>query len=209
LERQKQAEEERRELENKRKEWRVKIDEAKEKGPAYAEQSKTIWSSKAVENEMEDDYVVESIQRNDKGAIAEVTGSCAEGRVEFLAGLHDGADRKSPLALPTLDPARKVVGGLKKVNDEAKADVEFPNDGFRNRVRIDSIGSVNSIERGDKLPDESMETSWRVLAQIETSKGPLLIKVPMFESHVQGLVEYCKKQDENIKRRNGQMPNRE
>ena len=41
-------------------------------------------------------------------------------------------------------------------------------DMFKNRIVVTTLSSLD--------PAESIETTWRVLAQVETSRGPILVK---------------------------------
>jgi len=45
-------------------------------------------------------------------------------------------------------------------------------------------------------PTESLETTWRVLAEVETSLGSIVIQIPMFDVNVQKLIVACKRQGE-------------
>jgi len=148
-----------------------------------------------------------------------VKGSCQSGKAVFSASLYDENDSKLPLALPTFDNMH--TGGMQKVNDEPKVAVRFDNDMYRNRIVVTQLVSYNRpamlrrtlfkvaslglVQAGSPgLPNEEfIETTWRVLAQIETSKGPVIIRIPTFEPHVQKLLSTCKKQDEANKRRQG------
>jgi hypothetical protein len=50
---------------------------------------------------------------------------------------------------------------------------------------------------------ESIETTWRVLAEIETGRGRLIVQIPMFNANVQRLLVACGKQFENANNRRG------
>jgi hypothetical protein len=161
---------------------------------------------------MDDDYIIRSNQSNGQGAVAQVKGSCQSGKAVFFASLYDENDSKLPLALPTFDGM--TTGGMKKVNDEPKVAARFDNDMYRNRIVVTHLVSYNTaamlrqvlskaaseilVQAGSsRLPNEEfIETTWRVLAEIETSKGPVIIRIPTFEPHIQELLSTCKKQDE-------------
>ena len=50
---------------------------------------------------------------------------------------------------------------------------------------------------------EAAETTWRVMAEIETSRGTLYIKIPMFNDNVQKLIANCQHRYELEKQRGG------
>jgi hypothetical protein len=64
---------------------------------------------------------------------------------------------------------------------------------FKNRIVVTTLSSVD--------PAESIDTTWRVLAQVQTSRGPVVIKIPLFDSNIQKLLIACKKQQEITNRR--------
>ena len=114
------------------------------------------------------DYTVTTIQPNGKGAQASIEGICQTGRVVFLATLME-ADRDTPLGLPTFE--NMTIVGNKRINDDPKFATSFPNDQFRNRIVVATLSSLD--------PTESLETTWRVLAEIETSLGSMVISTLM------------------------------
>src|SRR6266540_4295474 len=52
---------------------------------------------------------------------------------------------------------------------------------------------------------ESADTTWRALAEVETSQGTVYIKIPMFNAKIQTLVTNCQRQNELERRRNGRQ----
>lgn len=139
------------------------------------------------------DYTVTTIQPNGKGAQASIEGICQQpGRVVFLATLME-ADRDTPLGLPTFE--NMTIVGDKRINDDPKFATSFPNDQFRNRIVVATLSSLD--------PTESLETTWRVLAEIETSLGSMVIQIPMFDANVQKLIGACKRQGEAANRHEG------
>ena len=166
-------------------EWRSRIDEAQKRGTEYAKLGDTKWSLAEKLNPMTDDteYTVSSRQTNGTGALANVTGFCSKDRVMFEATLHSSED-KVPLSLAN-SSAGGVVGN-KRLNDGKVFATNFPIDKWRNRI----ILSRQSFEQDDP---ESADTTWRVLAEIETSGGTLYIKIPMMDEKIQKLVAACKR----------------
>jgi peptidoglycan hydrolase-like protein with peptidoglycan-binding domain len=168
-------------------EWRGKIEEAQRKGVEYAKANDLSWSLAEKSNPMTDDkdYEVSSTQTNDSGAVALVQGRCLNDELRFEAVLHDASDPKVPLGLPG-----SSLGGLvgkKRINDAVAFANNFPLDQFRNRIVL----TQQSFKQDDP---ESADTTWRVLAEIETSQGTLYIKVPMLDPKIQKLLAACKRQ---------------
>jgi hypothetical protein len=182
---------------NAAKEWRRRVEEARTKGTRYADQAGTKWSLSEQNNPMTDekDYTVTSVQPNGKGAKALIEGSCIRkpGRVVFLASLHEITDRNTPLGLPTFE--KMTIVGDKRINDDPIVSTRFTNDAFRNRIVVATLSSMDLTE--------SIETTWRIRAQVESSLGPIFIEIPTFEVNVQKLLVSCKRQGELFNRRGG------
>jgi len=49
---------------------------------------------------------------------------------------------------------------------------------------------------------ESADTTWRILAEVETSQGTLYINLPIFNSNIQPLITNCQRRYELEKRQN-------
>jgi hypothetical protein len=54
-----------------------------------------------------------------------------------------------------------------------------------------------SFEQDDR---EAAETTWRVLGEVETSAGNLIIRIATFDTNIQKLIVECKKQYEMVRR---------
>ncbi len=178
------------------KEWSRKVDEARKKGPEYVDKAGVKWSLSEQKNLMTDDtdYTVTTTQRNGKGAEASIEGTCqTPGRVVFLATLLETANPDAPLGLPTFE--NMTIVGKKRINDDPAFATSFPNDKFRNRIVVAALSSLD--------PTEALETTWRVLAEVETSLGSIIIQIPMFDVNVQKLIIACKRQGEAANRHQG------
>ena len=141
------------------------------------------------------DYTATSLQSNGKGALARIEGACKKpGQVTFVATLGLEKDRDSALGLP--DFANGYLSGNKRINDDPAFSTRFPSQKFRNSILVATLSS------GTRAPEE-METTWRILAEIETSQGRIVIQIPMFNSNVQKMLTACAKQYENAIRRGG------
>jgi peptidoglycan hydrolase-like protein with peptidoglycan-binding domain len=204
-ERAKQAEidRERKRLEDeaeKAAEWRRRIDEAQKKGPEYADKVTDLkWSLQESTNPMSDeqDYTVSSRQTNGTGALAAVDGACSKDQVLFGATLHDADDSKIPLGF-SKSSAGGIIGN-KRINDDSVFATNFPLDKWSNRIVV----SRQSFHQDDP---ESADTTWRVLAEIETSRGTLYIKIPTLDAKIQQLIAACKHHYEIEKRRQPNTP---
>jgi hypothetical protein len=110
-----------------------------------------------------------------------------------VAKLYDDSDLASPLGLP--DFAAEYIAGNKRINDAPLFPVRFPMQKFRNSILVSTLLSLD--------PVESIESTWRVLADVETARGRIVIQIPMFNANIQKLLVACGKQYENAKKRGG------
>ena len=178
------------------KQWGMKVDEARTRGTKYAEAGDTKWSLSEIDNPMIDDkdYSVTSVQLNKKGAVAKIEGTCrSPGQVTFVATLGDNEDPNSPLGLP--DFAAGYVAGNKRINDDVAFPTRFQSPKFRNTIQLATLTSQHTAD--------SIETTWRVLAEVETARGRLIMQIPTFDANVQKLLVACGKQYESAKKRGG------
>jgi peptidoglycan hydrolase-like protein with peptidoglycan-binding domain len=179
--------------------WREKIEEAKTKGPEYAARIGDItWSLKERMNPMteENEYTVYSTQPNGSGAIAFVDGVCLKNRVVFQATLQHANDSKRPLGFPT--SAGDAVVGNKRINGEPVFATTFPISTWRNRIVVSTLSFSHDSA-------ESSDTTWRAVAEVDTSQGTVYIKIPMFNAKIQKLITNCQQQHELENRRNGRQ----
>ena len=208
IERQKRAEEqakraaieqERKRLEmeaEKAREWRRKIDEAQKKGSEYAKATDLNWSFVVSDNPMTDDqdYSVSSNQTNGTGALAVVEGQCVKDEVQFDVTLHNKNEPKVPLGYQ-----RSSLGGVigkKRINDNTALATSFPIGRWSNEFRLSNLSFRND-------DPESADITWRILAEIETTRGTLYVKLPTFDPTIQKLIINCKKHYEIEKLRQG------
>jgi peptidoglycan hydrolase-like protein with peptidoglycan-binding domain len=179
-------------------EWRRRIDEAQKKGTEYAQVTDLKWSLQESTNPMTDeqDYVVSSAQTNGVGALAQVEGICSKNEVVFETTLHNSNDPKVPLGFGSSSSGGIV--GHKRINDDSMFAISFPRDKWQNRIVLSRL----SFSSDDA---ESADTTWRVLTEIETSRGTLYIKIPMLDPKIQKLIANCKHRYEIEKRRMGSI----
>ena len=141
------------------------------------------------------DYSASSIQTNGSGAVASVDGFCKSDQVLFQATLENDTDAKLPLGFLT-SPYGGGIIGKKRVNDGAVLPTDFPTEKWRNRITVSTLAFAHEAA-------EAAETTWRVLAEIETSRGTLYVKIPMFNASVQKLISNCQHLYEREKQRGG------
>jgi hypothetical protein len=142
----------------------------------------------------EKEYTVSSTQPNGSGAVANIKGACLKDHVVFQATLQDANDPKRPLAFIT--STEGAVVGNKRINDDPVFAATFPTVRWRNRIVVSTLSF--SQESAD-----SADTTWRALAEVETSQGTVYMKIPMFNAKIQTLITSCQRQHELEKRRNG------
>jgi hypothetical protein len=182
---------------NRAKAWSEKIEEAKTKGPEYAARVRDIeWYLSERMNPMSEEieYKVYSTQPNGGGAVASIEGACVKNRVEFQATLLDAADSTRPLGFST--SAGGSVIGNKRINDGPIVPANFPTGKWRNRMVVTTLAFGQDS-------DEPADTTWRALAEVETSQGTAYIRIPTYNAKIQTLIASCQRQYELWKRRDG------
>src|SRR5262249_43817581 len=160
-----------------------KIEEAKKRGAEYADKTRDLtWSLTERMNPMteENEYTVYSTQPNRSGAVASIEGMCLKDQVVFNATIQDANDSNRPLGF--LSSANGAVVGRKRINDDAVFPTTFPTVRWRNRIEVSTLSFSHDSA-------ESADTTWRTLAEVETSQGTLYIKIPMFNAKVQTLIK--------------------
>jgi peptidoglycan hydrolase-like protein with peptidoglycan-binding domain len=170
-------------------ELRRKIEDAQKKGTEYADKEVDLnWSISERFNPMTDqtEYSVSSTQKN-SGVLALTEGQCQKNQIVFEATLHDAKDPDTPLGIPGSTPGGIV--GNKRINDDTAFATTFLNDKFRNRVILARLSFQDDAT-------EQADTIWRILAEIETAKGTMIIKIPTFDKNNQKLIAACKRQYE-------------
>lgn len=192
----------------------VKVAQAR--GLEYAASSGTSWSTSSTQNELTDKVqtTATSVQANDTGAVAEVTGRCIEpGKLEFTALV---IDRKGEPTVTIADVNTGELGGFiaqQRVNDAPVRSIILTNASFENQIslakvyfpidRIDAVkkapAELQVFEEFQSLLADSIygsgilagQTTWRILTDINTDKGRLLVKVPLYDPSVRQLALSC------------------
>jgi hypothetical protein len=142
----------------------------------------------------EQDYTVKSKQTNGSGALAAVEGTCSKNEVVFETTLHNTKDDPE-VPLGYANSSSNGIPGRKRINRDPVFATSFPKDTWQNQIVLSRLSFRND-------DPESADTTWRVLAQIETSRGTLNIRIPTFDLKIQKLIANCKHRYEIEKRRN-------
>ena len=207
---QQEEERQRQDAERKEKDARAALEEhqrqeAKPKGLEYARTSGTTWRITRKNDATTDDVdaTVESVQKNKDGAFASVEGVCRNGTIVFFATLVDEAGAAS------LDFSDRVDGyrGIRttyRVNDEIPSQKLIPQYQYSNRFFIVAFSAykqkVERLELGTHFGvDESLlldspplDTTWRIIVEINASQKPMLVKIPIYDDKIQELIHTCK-----------------
>jgi len=200
----------RQEAERKEKEVRAALEErqrqeAKPKGLEYARTSGTIWKIARKTNEPTDrvDVRVESVQKNADCASASVEGICRNGTIVFFATVVDEAGAAS-LDFPDRVDGYRGIRTTYRVNDENPSQKLIPQYQYSNRFFIVAFSAykqkVERLELGTHFGvDESLlldspplDTTWRIIVEINASQKPMLVKIPIYDDKIQELIHTCK-----------------
>jgi len=204
-----EKERQRQQAEREEKEARAVLEErqrqeAKPKGLDYARTSGTSWKVTRKKNVTTDkvDVTVESVQKNADGAFASVEGICRSGTIVFFATLVDEAGAAS------LDFSDRVEGyrGIRttyRVNDENPAQKLIPQyqysnrffivafSGYKQRVEWLDLGTHFGIDEFLLLDSPPLDTTWRVIVEINAAPKPIIIQIPIYDDNVQEFIRAC------------------
>jgi hypothetical protein len=206
---QQEEERQRQEAERKEKEARAALEErqrreAKPKGLEYARTSRTTWRITRKKNETTGkvDVTVESVQKNEDGAFASVEGLCRNGTIVFFATLVDEAGAAS------LDFSDRVEGyrGIRttyRVNDESPSQKLIPQYKYSNRFFIAAfsaykqrvewldLGADFGVDEFLLLDSPPLDTTWRIIVEINATQKPIIIQIPIYDDKVQEFIRAC------------------
>jgi len=206
---QQEQERQRQQAEREEKEARAVLEErqrqeAKPKGLEYAGTSGTTWKVTRKKNVTTEkvDVTVESVQKNADGAFASVEGVCRNGTIVFFATLVDAAGAAS------LDFSDRVDGyrGIRttyRVNDENPSQKLIPQyqysnrffivafSGYKQRVEWLDLGTHFGIDEFLLLDSPPLDTTWRVIVEINAAPKPIIIQIPIYDDNVQEFIRAC------------------
>ena len=156
-------------------------------GLQYASKGETSWRVVSKKNEMTDriDVSAISVQQNENGAVAEVTGYCDGAYVAFSTLIVDTSGN------PTVDlPQNLSLDGILGAPASTRLNDYAPE--FKILLRKGNFRNELVIARLAKSPPGQLSKTWRIYMQIETSRGPVLIKIPMYDKAVQEMISSCR-----------------
>jgi hypothetical protein len=181
-----------------------------QKGVEYAALAETHWNIARKQNEMTDqtDITVSSVQKNELGIVAEVHGSCKDNEEVAFSALIVDSEGKPSLTLPGRTSFGAELGSgipvLYRVNDATPYNTILPSLEFSNKFQVVVFGAPGGKS---ETPDNTARlvvamlganiflkpaNVWRVMAELKTSNGAIIVKIPMFDSNIQELMQSCK-----------------
>jgi hypothetical protein len=186
--------------------------EAQPKGEAYARLRETSWSSEENKNQMTDkvDVIAESEQSNGRGAVANITVKCERaGRMSFTALITD--ENGMAIVLPAYQPQvygnelPSRVNGTTRINEDQATSKIYLAPKFNNEFIFLTLVDPTSTQRasgsifdlvattmGDMISGTwDSGTTWRVLVQVDSSMGSVLIKVPLYDPSIRKVMTSC------------------
>ena len=196
----------------------LELTDVEQRGLQYARESGTSWQISQQKNEMTDrvDVTVRSIQKNDAGAVTEIEGKCAEiGLVVFTALVVDG-DGKPTVQFPS--HGQGILSGTRRINSDYAGPAIFTDEQFSNKFNILVLVNNTLLASGDasnvggpqgpaeflkafqntataiKLAatgPQAMDKTWRALIEFQSTMGDVFIRIPLFDSNIQKLVQSC------------------
>jgi hypothetical protein len=184
--------------------------ELHQRGVNYAALSETDWTIARKQNEMTDqtDITVESVQKNELGIVVEVQGTCKNQEVAFSALIVD-SDGKPSLTFPGRTSFGNAELGsgipvLYRINDSPAYNTMLPSLEFTNKFQVRVFGAPGGKS---ETPDNTARllvsmlganiylkpaNVWRVMVELKTSNGAIIVKIPVFDASIQELMHNCK-----------------
>lgn len=183
--------------------------EAVTKGEDYARRAETTWHLIKKKNEMTDavdQYVLsDQIDEEVRGQVKMQCSSIAD--LLKLGSVSPGAPAAAKLMVlsvlvvdkagnPTvkIPETRGAITGLRRVNDNQPTSQVFQTRDFSNDLLLGTMAPASSEGKelgfliGQYL---NADTAWRLMFQIETSQGKLLIRIPLFDPAIRELTKSC------------------
>jgi hypothetical protein len=173
------------------------IERTKSAGAQYAKDSGTEWKLIESLNETNGRTMmsVESIQQNASGELVHVTGRCERSTAYFF-GLTLDAEGKG-IEFIGRSRAGEVSAQLQVNDGEPKSvmltTMELPNNvklaaAISENSRSDFVEIASAIVSGNYF---DIKRTWRVIIEMKTARGPLVVKIPTYDPNVQQFIESC------------------
>jgi hypothetical protein len=192
------------------------------KGPEFLNDHRSEWKFSEAKDPMTDEaiYSVNSIQRNEDGVVAGVTGTCLkDGTIQFLATITDD-DGKPTIDVIARNLDGKPINGVATVRYRLNDNVQIgtlPDSQFNNRfvsLTINGPAAINKRKEqlsGDPRASQAVallqafaflgaaqgvigvdfDLVWGAMIEFETNKGNLVVSIPVFHPAIQQLYEKC------------------
>ena len=166
------------------------------KGQEYANKGESLWRLLSKNNPMTDrtDVWVKSVQKNDDGVIADVKGYCETnkelGDVTFSALIVDDQGQPS-IELPQtpmLFGGSGTPASIRLNDNQPQTVVLLPRSNFRNELLVASLARSPQLYTSQKIP---LSDIWRIFVQFDTSRQPMLIRIPMYDDAIQKMINSC------------------
>jgi peptidoglycan hydrolase-like protein with peptidoglycan-binding domain len=179
-------------------------------GIAYANLKETNWTEKKTSNPLTDtvDITAVSNQDNGSGALAQLTASCIEGGMIFETTITDDSGQAT-VSLTNADDLMagdhdfgKTSGKL-RLNDDTVNDAFFLFDTYSNRFIIMKLtNDPNNLDEktqdlsGNYVPIQGnnislVSTVWRIVAEVDTDRGSVPIKIPIYDPAIEDVIKSC------------------
>ena len=159
---------------------------AAEKGAAYAGSAGVAFSFTVERNELTErqDPVVRSAQENGQGVHADITGACAPGGAVFTVLLTD-AKGKPSIRLADRERRNGPVRAQLRVDERPVQAASLAPGKFSNELVLARVLD------GAKPGAVSRAENWRMLVELETNHGKIVLKLPLWDPGVARLMESC------------------
>ena len=190
------------------------------KGPEFLNDHHSEWRFSETKDPMTDEaiYSVNSIQRNEDGVVAGVTGTCLKnGTIQFLTTITDDDGN------PTIDVVARNLEGNPingaatvryRLNDNVQTGT-LPSSQFNNRFVSLTINGPAVINSEKELSADQQQLGqallamlaltgalqavggvdfdlvWGAMIEFETNKGNLVVSIPVFHPAIQQLYKKC------------------
>jgi hypothetical protein len=177
--------------------------ETERRGREYAAQSHARWSIAQKQDPMTDqvDLTIRSVQRNDNGAVTEIIGKCIQpGLVTFSALVVD-EDGKPTIDFPNYSDNTGLLSGRRRINNEPPDVGAFMSDQFHNLFFVLTLVDTEILSKkqpqgsniwvSSLMNPQKVGTTWRALVEFESTKGAILIEIPLYDTNVRKVVDRC------------------
>lgn len=195
--------------------------EIRKKGLDYAKESSTTWTLQQSKNELTDIKklsLLSNQKSNDGTGFVQILGVCDGGTAVFTVTILGNENNRAPVVPGSSDLGIPVkyrvddgqilsfhapIDKFRNVFVMAKVSKERSNKGYINSKKIDEVNAARLFfgkewDALQKLAGSSSDVlgvlddrNWRVVAQVETSQGTIVAKLPLYQNEVRQLINSC------------------